>query len=110
MDFLRDRGVRNLDGIIVSNPDADHIGGFLDIFDTFPVETVSPETPRVRSPSTPSCAPPERRTQKRRSYGPGCSWTGAAFRPTRASQNTQPVEMRFHATLGEEPEVGVALV
>jgi competence protein ComEC len=24
----------------VSNPDADHIGGFLDVFDAFPVETV----------------------------------------------------------------------
>ena len=40
VDFLRDRGVRDLDGIMVSNPDADHIGGFLDVFDAFPVETV----------------------------------------------------------------------
>jgi len=40
VDFLRDRGVRDLDGVIVSNPDADHIGGFLDVFDAFPVETV----------------------------------------------------------------------
>jgi beta-lactamase superfamily II metal-dependent hydrolase len=40
VDFLRDRGVHDLDGIIVSNPDADHIGGFLDVFDAFPVETV----------------------------------------------------------------------
>ena len=30
----------SLDGIVVSNPDADHIGGFLDVFDAFPVETV----------------------------------------------------------------------
>src|SRR3712207_7009306 len=28
------------DGIIVSNPDADHIGGFLDGFHAFQVETV----------------------------------------------------------------------
>ncbi len=40
VDFLRDRGVRALDGLVVSNPDADHIGGFLDVFDAFPVETV----------------------------------------------------------------------
>ena len=40
VDFLRDRGVRDLDGIVVSNPDADHIGGFIDVFDAFPVETV----------------------------------------------------------------------
>ena len=40
VDFLRDRGVRDLDGIVVSNPDADHIGGFLDVFDAFPVHTV----------------------------------------------------------------------
>ena len=38
VDFLRDRGVRDLDGV-VSNPDADHIGGFLDVFDALPVET-----------------------------------------------------------------------
>jgi competence protein ComEC len=40
VDFLRSRGVESLDGIVVSNPDADHIGGFLDVFDAFPVETV----------------------------------------------------------------------
>jgi competence protein ComEC len=37
---LRSRGVRKLDGIVVSNPDADHIGGFLDVFDAFSVEEV----------------------------------------------------------------------
>src|SRR5215210_7144182 len=37
VDFLRSRGVDSLDGIVVSNPDADHIGGFLDVFDAFPV-------------------------------------------------------------------------
>ncbi len=40
VDFLRSRGVDSLDGIVVSNPDADHIGGFLDVFDAFSVETV----------------------------------------------------------------------
>jgi competence protein ComEC len=40
VDFLRDRGVRDVDSVIVSNPDADHIGGFLDVFDAFPVDTV----------------------------------------------------------------------
>jgi len=40
VDFLRDRGVRTLDGIIVSNLDADHIGGFLDVMVAFPVENV----------------------------------------------------------------------
>ena len=40
VDFLRSRGVRELDGIVVSNPDADHIGGFLDVFDAFSVERV----------------------------------------------------------------------
>jgi competence protein ComEC len=40
VDFLRSRGVKDLDGIVVSNPDADHIGGFLDVFDAFEVETV----------------------------------------------------------------------
>jgi competence protein ComEC len=40
VDFLRSRGVKDLDGIVVSNPDADHIGGFLDVFDAFEVDTV----------------------------------------------------------------------
>ena len=40
VDFLRARGVKELDGIVVSNPDADHIGGFLDVFDAFEVATV----------------------------------------------------------------------
>ena len=40
VDFLRSRGVEDLEGIVVSNPDADHIGGFLDVFDAFEVETV----------------------------------------------------------------------
>ena len=40
VDFLRSRGVEELDGIVVSNPDADHIGGFLDVLDAFEVEHV----------------------------------------------------------------------
>jgi len=40
VDFLRDRGVRDVDSVIVSNPDADHIGGFLDVFDAFPVDII----------------------------------------------------------------------
>jgi hypothetical protein len=40
VDFLRGRGVERLDGIVVSNPDADHIGGFLDVLEAFEVEAV----------------------------------------------------------------------
>jgi competence protein ComEC len=40
VDFLRSRGVDDLDGIVVSNPDADHIGGFVDVFDAFEVGVV----------------------------------------------------------------------
>jgi len=40
VDFLRGRGVDELDGIVVSNPDADHIGGFVDVLDALEVETV----------------------------------------------------------------------
>jgi competence protein ComEC len=32
--------VEELDGIVVSNPDAEHIGGFLDVFYAFEVDTV----------------------------------------------------------------------
>ena len=40
VDFLRSHGVGSLDGIVVSNPDADHIGGFEDVFDAFEVAKV----------------------------------------------------------------------
>jgi competence protein ComEC len=40
VDFLRSRSVEALDGIVVSNPDAEHIGGSLDVFDAFEVFTV----------------------------------------------------------------------
>jgi competence protein ComEC len=40
VDFLRSRGVESLEGIVVSNPDADHIGGFVEVFDAFEVATV----------------------------------------------------------------------
>jgi competence protein ComEC len=40
VDFLRSRGVEDLDGIVVSNPDADHIGGFVDVFEAFEVGVV----------------------------------------------------------------------
>ena len=33
-------GVRPSRGLLVSHPHADHIGGFLDVFDSLPVETV----------------------------------------------------------------------
>jgi beta-lactamase superfamily II metal-dependent hydrolase len=40
VDFLRGRGVDELDGLVVSNPDADHIGGFADVLDAFEVEEI----------------------------------------------------------------------
>ena len=43
-------------------------------------------------------------------FAPGTGWIEAASRQTRESQNTQPLELRFRATLGQEQEVEVALV
>lgn len=40
VDFLRSQGVATLDGIVVSNPGADHMGGFLGVFDAFEVSTL----------------------------------------------------------------------
>ncbi|TCJ15860.1 MBL fold metallo-hydrolase [Rubrobacter taiwanensis] len=40
VDFLRSRGVEQLDGVVATHPDADHIGGLADVLDSFPVETV----------------------------------------------------------------------
>ena len=40
IEFLCSRGVESLNGIVVSNPDADHIEGFPDVFDAFEVSTI----------------------------------------------------------------------
>ncbi|MGF1473222.1 MAG: ComEC/Rec2 family competence protein [Rubrobacteraceae bacterium] len=40
VDFLRSRGVEELDGLVATHPDADHIGGLPDVFDAFPVSAV----------------------------------------------------------------------
>lgn len=40
VDFLRSRGVEELDGLVATHPDADHIGGLPDVLDAFPVSTV----------------------------------------------------------------------
>lgn len=40
IDFLRGRGVEELDGLVATHPDADHIGGLPDVLDAFEVSTV----------------------------------------------------------------------
>lgn len=40
VDFLRSRGVEELDGLVATHPDADHVGGLPDVLDAFPVSTV----------------------------------------------------------------------
>lgn len=40
VDFLRSRGVEELDGMVATHPDADHIGGLPDVLDAFEVSTV----------------------------------------------------------------------
>ena len=57
VDFLRSRGVESLDGIVVSNPDADYIGGFEDVLDAFEVANVYlSDIPRGPPLITRSCA------------------------------------------------------
>ncbi|MGH3089905.1 MAG: ComEC/Rec2 family competence protein [Rubrobacteraceae bacterium] len=40
VDFLRSRGVSELDGMVSTSGDADHAGGLPDVLDAFPVENV----------------------------------------------------------------------
>lgn len=40
VDFLRSRGVEELDGMVATHPDADHIGGLPDVLDAFSVSAV----------------------------------------------------------------------
>ncbi|MGX9134482.1 ComEC/Rec2 family competence protein [Rummeliibacillus sp. JY-2-4R] len=45
IDYLKQQGVSQLDAVISTHPDADHIGGLPDIIDAFPVKSVY--APRV---------------------------------------------------------------
>lgn len=45
IDYLKEHGVKQLDAVISTHPDADHIGGLADIIDAFPVKSVY--APRV---------------------------------------------------------------
>lgn len=40
VDFLHSRGVDDLEGMVATHPDADHIGGLPDVLDAFDVKTV----------------------------------------------------------------------
>lgn len=40
VDFLRGRGIDELDGVLATHPDADHIGGIAEVLDAMPVEAV----------------------------------------------------------------------
>ena len=40
LPYLENRGIRKLDGVILSHPHADHIGGTLEILQSIPVDTI----------------------------------------------------------------------
>ena len=40
IDYLHSRGVDKIDGIVSTNPDADHVGGLSDVLEAFPVDNV----------------------------------------------------------------------
>ncbi|MBO2537761.1 MULTISPECIES: ComEC/Rec2 family competence protein [Rummeliibacillus] len=40
IDYLKEHGVKQLDAVISTHPDADHIGGLADIINAFPVQSV----------------------------------------------------------------------
>ncbi len=78
VDFLRSRGVDSLNGIVVSNPDAEHIGGFEDVLNAFEVANVylSPGNQKEPQPTTRSCAPCGTRDRRWSSLTRGCRWIG----------------------------------
>ena len=86
----------------MSNPDADHIGGFLDVFDAFPVETVfvSEDTNSTLTYNTflRGVRDEGAETEVLRA-GMECCWTGEVCGRTRESRNTQPPGLRFRALL-----------
>lgn len=40
LPYLEESGINRLDGIVLSHPHADHIGGIIDIIETIPVDTI----------------------------------------------------------------------
>lgn len=102
VDFLRSRGVDELDGIVVSNPDADHIGGFVDVFEAFEVGVVY-------------VSGDPKGTLTYNTFLRGVRYEGSEMEVVRAGRrmdwggvqalirefkNTQSMELRFRALLG----------
>ena len=111
VDFLRSRGVEDLEGIVVSNSDETTLGA------SWTCLTPSrwggctpPGTRKARLPTRRSCGSRATRARRWRWCERGGGWIGVASRRTRESQNTQPLKVRFCAKLCEEPEVELALV
>lgn len=51
--YLKRRGVTNLDAVVNTHPDDDHIGGLADVLQTFPTARyLSPDVPKQLIPST----------------------------------------------------------
>jgi beta-lactamase superfamily II metal-dependent hydrolase len=87
----------------VSNPDADHIGGFLEVFDAFEVGVIylsgDPKGTLTYN-SFVRGARDERSQLEVARAGRRMDW--GACRPIRESQNTQPSKLRFRAVLTED--------
>jgi beta-lactamase superfamily II metal-dependent hydrolase len=97
--------------LTVSNPDADHIGGFLDVFDAFEVGVVyisgDPKgtlsyNSFVRGVREEGSKVEVVRAGRRLDWG--------SVQAARESRNTQPIGLRFRAVPGEEPKVELGLL
>ncbi len=73
LPYLKARGIRSLDGVIVSHSDADHAGGALSLFEEIEIDWVST--------SLPADHPVRRKAANHRrcEAGQSWSWDGAAF-------------------------------
>jgi beta-lactamase superfamily II metal-dependent hydrolase len=94
----------------VSNPDADHIGGFLDVFDAFPVQTVvvsgDPNSTLTYSTFLRGVRDEGAKTEVLRA-GMLMDWGGV--KRTHETRNIQSSGLRFRALLTENGDQNVRI-
>jgi beta-lactamase superfamily II metal-dependent hydrolase len=87
---------------LVSNPDIDHIGSFVDVFDAFEVGVVYVSgDPKGTLTYNTFLRGAHYEGAALERYAPDAGWIGAGCKPMRVFQNTQSLELRFRALLDE---------
>jgi len=73
LPYLRGRGIRQLDALVVSHSDLDHVGGAAELLDALPVETMTSSLPASHA------LPVKAKQHRRCAAGQSWRWDGVDF-------------------------------